>query len=135
MGATNIREFSADIKGFAEKLNIAKAKVVQKVSLDLWRAITKRTPVATGRARANWNLSVGSPSTAVFFEDAKGANSVPEPAAPDVSEITGEESVFIVNNLAYIEALENGHSAKAPNGMVKVSMQEVEATIRAGVNA
>ena len=37
--------------------------------------------------------------------------------------------MFIVSNLAYIEALENGHSQQAPQGMVTISVAEIEADI------
>jgi len=126
MSATNVIQFKADLAKFAEQLKIEKARVVQKVVLDLWTGITRRTPVDTGRARANWFVTEGAPSGNVEHADAKEPNSVPAPTAPNVNAITGEKSVFIINNLPYIEALENGHSKQAPNGMVRLAIQDVE---------
>jgi hypothetical protein len=51
-----------------------------------------------------------------------------------VAQIDGTQEVFIVNNLAYVEALENGHSKQAPNGFVKLAMMEVEADIASTTN-
>lgn len=43
--------------------------------------------------------------------------------------IDGTQSVFIINNLPYIERLEHGWSKQAPAGMVRISKAEVEARI------
>jgi len=136
--ATNIIQFNADIGKFVEKLTGDDgmiARFVQKIAFDLFFGIVERTPVDTGRARGNWFLTTNSPSSAVVYLDAKEKDSVPYPNPPDVSKITGRESVFIVNNLPYIEALEHGHSAQAPTGMVALTMKEIEATINAGLRA
>lgn len=129
----NILEFKADIAAFAKKLQIKKSTVVKKVVLDLWKGITARTPVDTGRARANWFVTQGSPTTRVDLHQGAKTGAVPAPELPDVSGITGDESVFIINNLPYIEALENGHSKQAPAGMVKLAIQAEEAALQRAV--
>jgi hypothetical protein len=134
MGATNIMEFKADLAAFAKKIDAEKNVVVAKVSLDLWTEITTRTPVLTGRARANWFLTQGAPSTRVDLYPGAKPGEIAAPTPPDVSQITGDQPVFIVNNLPYIQALEDGHSRKAPAGMVAVSIQDQEAAIEAGLN-
>lgn len=126
----NIQQFKADVLRFADKLKIGAGLAQKKIAIDLWSSITRRTPVDTGRARANWFLTVGAPSTEVAHLDAKGPGSVPEPPMPDVSGIDGTQSVFIINNLPYIEALENGHSKQAPNGMVRLAIQAAELRMR-----
>lgn len=132
---TNIIQFQAQLKAFADAIRVAPATVVKKVTFDLWRSITARTPVDTGRARANWFVTEGQPSTQM--DEHKGAKTgqVPAPAPPDVSGITGEEPVYIINNLPYIEALENGHSKQAPNGMVKLAIQAEERAIENAMKA
>ena len=123
---TNILKFSAQIEAFAEKIKAAPAVVQKKIAIDLWSSITRRTPVDTGRARANWFLNVGAPSQRVDeYPDAK-TGSVPAPELPDISKVDGYQPVFIINNLPYIEALENGHSKQAPNGMVRLAIQAAE---------
>jgi len=138
MATTNITQFTADIGAFVHKLTDDDGMIalfVQKIALDLFAGIVDRTPVRTGRARGNWFLTTGAPSSSVAYLGAKEPDSVPYPSPPDVSKITGRESVFIINNLVYIEALENGHSAQAPNGMVALTMREVAARIEAGLAA
>jgi hypothetical protein len=40
-------------------------------------------------------------------------------------------TIYIVNNLPYANALENGHSKQAPSGMVKVTLQEFPGIVSA----
>lgn len=131
----SIMAFQGKLAEFIEKVKVKKELVMKKVSQELWTGITERTPVDTGRARANWFLTTNSPSQEV--KEFKGAKTgeVPAPPPPDISAIDGNEDVFIINNLVYIEPLEHGHSKKAPGGMVKLAMQEVAARIDNAVNA
>ena len=130
MATTNIISFKGDIAAFAAKIRATPAIVQQKIVLDLWASITRRTPVDTGRARANWFVSEGQPTSQVDLHPGAKTGSIPEPPAPDVSNLKGDQSVFIVNNLPYIEALENGHSKQAPNGMVRLAIQAAELRLR-----
>lgn len=121
---TNARQFNADLAAFAKKLELTKAIVYQRVTMELWNGITTRTPVDTGRARSSWNLGIGKPNGSV---PQKGfALSLP----PNTSAITGEEVVYITSNLDYIEPLENGHSKQAPGGMVLLTVAETVARIQ-----
>lgn len=147
--AATLFTFAQDLQKFAEHVDIEIATVVQKICSDLFTRIvgnfeSHRHPVDTGRARAGWAISIGTPA---FFLPATVPQSLlneraakkrkgekpepifPLPGDPDVSAIDGTQQVFILNNLPYIEALENGHSQQAPNGMVKLSLLEVEAEI------
>lgn len=122
MAATNITRVAVDLKKFAQAIEVGLGVAVEKLGRDLHGLIVKRTPVDTGRAQGAWDVTTGSPSTKK------------PPAGPTTSSfpalaITGKESLFIVNNVEYIEPLENGHSDQAPIGMVRVSVAETEAKI------
>ncbi len=119
-------QFNADVAAFAKKLELNLGEACQRITADLWTRITERTPVKTGRARSNWDMTTGSPSTKLQAGDSFG----PSPSLPPgIDKITGKEEIFIVNNLPYIERLENGWSQQAPAGMVRLSMAEIEAEI------
>lgn len=107
-----------DFEQVAEDMDTHLDLVVRKVALDLYGRITKKTPVDTGRARANWNLSIGSPDLTVD-DDATKIKSA------SLSKGDGEKDIYIANNLPYISALEHGHSKQAPRGMVALSIKEV----------
>lgn len=121
-------DFKAPIAAFAKLLNLTQETVVRVIANELWIGITAGarvspgTPVDTGRARASWAMSEGTPSTLV----------PPEGSYPDLPTFinpTGKTNVFIVSNLDYIHALEHGHSDQAPQGMVRLTIAEVSAKI------
>lgn len=146
MAATNQTEFSNKIAEFAQKLRIKAGTLQKKITFDMHADIMKRTPVDTGRARANWFVSVGLPSKDVAefpgvptnYAMKKGKRvkvrnaEIPQPPAPEL-EIDGTRNTFIINNLPYIKALDEGHSKQAPNGMVKLAMKAQDARLEDAV--
>ena len=110
----------------------------------MYSSIVKKTPVDTGRARANWNISVGSPDLTTTEETRKS----PKPMKNMAGNLD-DESIFISNNLPYITTLEyggypnppkkdggktvNGYSKQAPEGMVGVTLANNEAIFNAAV--
>lgn len=94
---------------------------------EAYRRVVLRTPVDTGRARGNWDVSVNEPSSTFDWEkyDKTGSSSITQ-AAKFVQSVTLDDISYIVNNLPYIGALERGHSKQAPEGMVALTVEEVE---------
>lgn len=154
MGANDdsLKAFDVDLKKFADKLGIAIQIVMIRITLDLFRRITKRTPVDTGRARASWDVKQGTPSSFVPPERKKsvagkgktrlgtglggeklGTGALSGGKAKDVSseiaDIDGTKVVFITTNLDYMVYLEQGSSKQAPAGMVLLSIAEIEIEI------
>jgi len=141
MATDNYREFSLNWEALAEKAKHSVSDVMRKVTLDLWTGITQRTPVDTGRARANWFVNVGSPSKQLDlypefktnFRTVAGKrvrisnNVIPAPQVPDLSKIDGTQDVFISNNLPYIKRLDEGWSQQAPSGMIEGAITAVKA--------
>ncbi len=147
-----LKAFDVDLQKFADALDIKIEIVMIRIVLDLFRRITKRTPVDTGRARASWDVKVGSPSAWVPPERKKsvagkgktrlgtgldgtklGTGALSGGKAKDVSSevasIDGTKVVFITTNLDYMQFLEKGSSTQAPAGMVLLSIAEVEIEI------
>lgn len=123
--------FEAPLVEFAAALNLNFGIAVKRVSFDILTRIVERTPVDTGRARSAWDLTVGEPSSYVPPPLPPGAVGalVEDPASGLSVAITGESVIYVVNNLDYIEPLENGHSQQAPAGMVRITLAEVAAEI------
>ncbi len=120
-----VQRFKADLKAFAKKLDVDLSTVRRKVTLDLTKKITLRTPVLTGRLRSSWAVSDGAPSAYVAPE---GTN-----AAPRIEATFSDpaQASYIVNNLPYATRIEfGGHSKQAPSGMVRISLAEIDAEIR-----
>ena len=128
----------APIKAFAEQINLSMARVVERITLDLWNKITLRTPVDTGAARRSWQLGIGAPDTTVPEASGKGTGANKDRSSPPDSpkadfptdaEIDGTKTVYITSSLGYIQRLEEGSSKQAAAGMVQISIAEVQAEI------
>ena len=78
--------------------------------------VIQKTPVDTGRARGNWNISSGTPNYST------SANTFAPVPYVDVREFP---PVFISNGLDYIADLESGKSSQAPNGISAVALAAV----------
>lgn len=81
-----------------------------------------KTPVDTGRARGNWHISIGHPEPSV--SETKTQTPLPSEGEKLKSSKAGD-TIYIQNNLPYIVGLEYGRSRQAPQGMVRLTMQEV----------
>ena len=119
--------------------------VVSKIGLEALRRIVLRTPVDTGRARGNWQVSIGSPiETVVETMDPSGQQVIEDGtriiadwsmSSPSIvsgvltavqKDLGAFPTVWISNNVPYILWLEDGSSKQAPAGMVGLTIQELE---------
>jgi len=103
-------------------------KFGRAVMLEAMGRIMKRTPVDKGTARANWNVSRGAPDTST--DPAATIADVGAKRARNGGRIAGirlfeGDTGYIANGLPYINALENGSSKQAPQGMAKVTIEEL----------
>lgn len=129
--------FQVQCEQFAQTINVNLSTVVRRAAAQLYSDIVKRTPVDTGFCRRNWQVSADRPLTdivGVYPKKEKGKHSdeleplyAPEGANTAIPIAKGVTHVFIVNNVVYAEALENGHSKQAPYGMVRISVAQLEA--------
>tara|TARA_B110000285_G_scaffold175827_1_gene197271 strand:- start:70 stop:462 length:393 start_codon:yes stop_codon:yes gene_type:complete len=125
----NVQAFVGDLDKFAKKTEINIETVVRKIAFEIYIGVTKKTPVDTGRAKANWNIGTGS----IDFSINENATSTAQGSAGRLTEPrkgTGNKVIYISNNLPYINALENGSSEKAPNGMVSLTMNEMNRMVK-----
>lgn len=121
-------EYTArDLHRWADKIGQSIDAVVAAVCLQMSASIIMRTPVDTGRARGNWQASIGSPATGLSSGmDARTVLS----EAEAVAQMAPGSVFFLTNNLPYIRRLEYGHSSQAPHGMVRVTASEFGSAIR-----
>jgi len=132
MTFTNIQEFNADLTRFSKTLTETQfIRILRKIGLQLLRAIVMRTPVDTGRARANWQVTINTDSieSASDSTDKSGGSTISKGSSVlgvlrnmSINQI---QSIFISNNVEYIVDLENGHSGQAPRGMVYLSVRQI----------
>jgi hypothetical protein len=82
---------------------------------DLWQSPAPPGYVG-GRARANWTVSIGFPSDAVF--DSVDQGRALDDAKTQAAKINGFVTVYIQNNLPYIVPLNEGWSSQAPSKFI-----------------
>lgn len=114
-------QLNAFVSGTEKKLE----RTVRAVKLELFRSVILDTPVDTGRARGNWQATIGSPATNEIENESMSV------ALAGVAANLGKinDVSFLANNLPYIEELEDGSSKQAPAGMVRRNMARVQRLI------
>ena len=140
--------FAADVKRFADKTIREQERIMRAVALEIDKEVVMKTPVDTGRARANWVIEINSvPSS--FVEKSANANPIADATGAVMRARIGD-IIYIVNGLPYIRVLEygeypnppkkgsrigrgsrakyviksqGGYSRQAPQGMVRITAQ------------
>jgi hypothetical protein len=110
--------FTLQCQAFAEKIDVNLSTVVRKVAAGIYSDIIKAWPVDTGYSRRNWQVSVDTPASGTIGEPPKKNGEVLLPLYDPQGQDTvlpvkkGDLDIWIVNNVEYAEALENGHSKR-----------------------
>lgn len=129
--------FSADLSRFCKKYDADMRLVIRKITFEAFKRIILRTPVDTGRARANWAVAEGQPVTFQIEGEDKSGTATLRTAQDGVQSWLCQGAIFMTNNLPYIGVLEYGKddgtpgSSQAPQGMVRVTMEEMVNWIQA----
>lgn len=102
-------------------------KKLRILSLALLTEIVQRSPVDSGRFRANNVVSIGNPNNT--FTDDKDKTGVPTMQAGNAVIAQGKpySVIYIQNNLPYAEKIEHGHSEQAAAGVYAVAFHSVTA--------
>ena len=121
-------------------------RVVQKNPVgnpDIWKANTERglkrgdpgyvgKGYVGGRSRANWQVSIGSPREGAVdaIDTSEDGDQTVNKGLAAMGPLQAFQTIYIVNNVEYILALEDGYSTQAPRGMVGVTFAELLALFR-----
>lgn len=115
----NPKAFANRIHSIADKLPARTSATASEAALRILTVLVPATPVDTGRARGNWQTSIGSP---IYKEttrlDPAGVAEISKAKSLLATKPIGA-TVYITNNLDYIESLNDGSSAQAPAGFVQ----------------
>lgn len=119
--------FSIPLARLAETMKADLDTVVRKSTLQVFSAVVNRSPVATGRFRANWNVSKGAADFTTTDSTDKRRGSL---EAAKALTLSAGGITYLSNGLPYADRLEYGYSKQAPSGMVRLSAQEFDAYVR-----
>jgi hypothetical protein len=121
--------FALDISAFVAKSRDKADLIVRKVGIDILTRVVMRSPVRSGRFRANWQVALNSPPAGTLASaDKSGADTIAK-GAETIAGAKAGGMIWLVNNLPYARRLEYGYSKQAPAGMVRVTVAEFNASV------
>lgn len=151
MSVRNLRSFGRDLDRFVEKLDARTILFQKKVAFLVLGAyiqlasgdiraqagVLQLTPVDTGRAVGNWQVTVGSPASGELsnvFGTAGGARGAAEQFATarairGLSGLRPGQSIWITNNLPYIVVLNDGGVNRQAHHMVERAIGNARAAL------
>lgn len=136
MTVRNLAQFSRQLRNFADQTVPEEVtKLHRTVALDLLRRVTLKSPVDSGRFRAGWAVSLSQPDPRPVSASGApilGADQVISNALSELEQLRPYSICWVHNSLPYATAIENGHSGQAPNGVLAISVAEVEAGFSRG---
>lgn len=135
MADSSPQVFGLQIGKFVEKAKAAPELVMRKAVTDMASRVVLRSPVDTGRFRANWNIAFGRINAATTVLTDKGGGITRGRIQAQMSNWQADSGdVFFTNSLPYAIPLEYGHSTKqAPQGMVRVTVTEWQSYVDGAV--
>ena len=103
--------WSIPLDKLAEKVQLDLETTARKATLDVFTAVVLATPVDTGRARANTNVSYGAPDTTVTgsTDQSRAQRELAKVMTLPIGGVT-----YISNSLPYIRTLEYGGYPNPP---------------------
>lgn len=139
--------FSSDFAKFARLTNSSLGETGRAIALELFSSVIRDTPADTGRARGNWQATIGTPATGILSggDESKSESPAPNGDGPQTAEAIKTAKVaidqfemgkviYLTNNLPYIYRLEFlKWSKQAPAGMVRKNVARLRANIRKAV--
>lgn len=129
----SLERFNREVKAYAAKIPGKVTVLQKKLVLEALRRIVQKTPVDTGRARGNWQVTIGGPASGVLERLDKDGSETIQKGLAAVASLPDFQVVWISNNLEYIEFLESGSSKQAPKGMVRLTILQLREMVRSGI--
>lgn len=120
----NLAAFDAFMRDLVPQIEEKIGELRRWVAIEIWSNVTSMSPVDTGRFRASWNIQDGSPDMSVVPEGQHGP-----PSQPSGISTRPYQQTWVSNGLPYGERLEFGWSRQAPDGMVRITMAEIETVL------
>lgn len=126
----DLGEFARRIRVHGRNIETNSSDLAKKVAVAINQVVVLATPVDTGRARANWLVGLSNPVTEeVEQEDPSGVSTIAQGNARILTRRRGQ-TIFISNNVEYINKLNEGSSSQAPAGFVELAVQAGSRAVR-----
>lgn len=117
------------------KIETETLAVFQAVATEATRRIIDRTPVKTGRARANTHLLVNAADPPTSDDTDPSGSAAKSRATGNAQLLKLGDAAVIANGLDYVAGLESGTSKQAGDGMYGVTRIEIPSIFEAEMRA
>lgn len=115
--ADDLHKFNLEVEKYANQ-------DFRSFALKAYQLVLKRTPVLTGTAKGNWRVSLDSPD--YTYEKLERPIDNSHKGNETINNATVKNDIYISNSVPYILRLENGYSRQAPEGMVAITVEEMQ---------
>lgn len=119
-------DFEAELEDFRELAMAAIEQTIQDIVIQIGESLINLSPVDTGRFKANWQFTIGTPANSSLITTDKEGEATIAKLVAAVNALEPGQVAYIVNTLIYGVPLEYGHSQQAPLGMVRRTIAEFE---------
>lgn len=127
------KSFELQISEFIKRFEDRADLVMQGSVMRVGKSIVEKSPVDTGRFRANWQIGVGTAPTGTIDGTDVGGSATTSKIEGVAATVKADDITYLANNLPYAARLEEGHSQQAPNGMVGVTVVEFNDYVKAAL--
>lgn len=121
--ATGGGAFTLQLQRFVDRAKANAELVVRKAGIEIYSQVVLKSPVDTGRFRANWLIGIGAVGTTTEATDKSGSSTIAR-GTQQILQVQLGQSIWISNSLPYARRLEYGYSRQAPTGMVRTTIAE-----------
>lgn len=125
-------DFNADIDSFTRETEDRCNMAVQQFLFACARAVVTKegiygpgTPRATGFAARSWRIGINEIVTGPVSPKVDGPN-IPGPQFEKLLQVKYGDTVALTSNCVYMTSLEFGHSGQAPEGMLRVVLEQAQ---------
>jgi hypothetical protein len=120
------------IEGFKRRFQGYTGAFKRRVIGEICLGVIRDTPVLTGALQFNWQFTSIAPATGILpppYSTAVVVNRILADIARLVDD--NDEVYFLTNNLHYASYIEfDGHSRKAPAGMLRINVAKADSIIK-----
>ncbi|MFJ1075569.1 HK97 gp10 family phage protein [Bordetella bronchiseptica] len=118
--------FTADLGKFAARAKGNIDTATRQATVLLAEGVIMKSPMDKGRFRANWQFSAAGIQRATSMAVDPDGQVTLHRLVADIKQTRAGGVTYLSNSLPYAVRLENGWSKQAPQGMVKLTVQEFQ---------
>lgn len=124
--------FASDVAKYAKLAGASVDETGRAIVLELFGSTIKDTPVKSGRAKGNWQTTIGTPASGTT--DRLGEEESLAEVSQQTASFGAGKIIYLTNNLPYIYRLEYlGWSQQSPDGMARKNVARIQSIVRKAV--